>query len=529
MISEEHKDEDFQITDEIKGLLNEQIDSVNKQRSSGIFSALSNTFSPPKPINKEAKEKIGKWFTHRAKYIPVRLTFEERKYLRLVSAVFKASEYTDLVDKPFSSKQKRLVRQLKCITALLSSSTVALNYEIGQKVIAEKCYGKYTEEYSQIFEIFRRYKIMNPEKFRGIYGKVIYFLQDASLTEVKENIGIDLNKNIKTVYSFLEEAGIEDLLKSEYISTATGELTNEGKSRSMQKQERKNKEYARNYIAENYANEKASEDDIKVCLYSLGDNSNYLLSNCEPIDYMINSLKDFFTKEAESKWSLAIYGDIDGSRLTHSHDRQYAYVLQSLTLWREIINDMFRLWSLAEQDLLDEAQDYRLIDTGQGLNRIQPAKRVLKAMHSIVYAVQQKLGAAEEGEGWVGSSVIHLGDKNVPNALMFIDKYNQVPRILNPIVQCLKNLDTFVAENDGLLKYVEETYGSLEECKKTILHSFFRKGFDGSGGDNFFEAGSCIDGRLTSAWNWCQKLPSKNFFYLFKLSGFLGFDGDFQT
>ena len=34
----------------------------------------------------------------------------------------------------------------------------------------------------------------------------------------------------------------------------------------------------------------------------------------------------------------------DGARLTHSHERQYAFVLQSLMLWREIANDMFRLW-----------------------------------------------------------------------------------------------------------------------------------------------------------------------------------------
>lgn len=35
---------------------------------------------------------------------------------------------------------------------------------------------------------------------------------------------------------------------------------------------------------------------------------------------------------------------------------------------------------------------------------------------------------------------------------------------------------------------------------------FFRHGFDGSGGDNYFDAGSCIDGRLTSAWN-CKFKP----------------------
>lgn len=31
----------------------------------------------------------------------------------------------------------------------------------------------------------------------------------------------------------------------------------------------------------------------------------------------------------------------------------------------------------------------------------------------------------------------------------------------------------------------------------------------GSGADNFFDAGSCIDGRLTSAWQWCSKLEKK--------------------
>ena len=40
---------------------------------------------------------------------------------------------------------------------------------------------------------------------------------------------------------------------------------------------------------------------------------------------------------------------------------------------------------------------------------------------------------------------------------------------------------------------------------------------------------SCIDGRLTSAWNWCSQLQTKHFYPIFKLAGFTSFDGtEFQ-
>ena len=75
---------------------------------------------------------------------------------------------------------------------------------------------------------------------------------------------------------------------------------------------------------------------------------------------------------------------------------------------------MFQLWSLAEQDLLSSDITYRLRDTGQGLNRVQAAPKTSRMIHAILHRAQQSIG------DWVGSSVIHMGDHNVPNALMFI-------------------------------------------------------------------------------------------------------------
>ena len=43
---------------------------------------------------------------------------------------------------------------------------------------------------------------------------------------------------------------------------------------------------------------------------------------------------------------------------------------------------MFRLWCLAEEDLLssDAGSAYELRDTGQGLHRVQPCPRTFHAM-----------------------------------------------------------------------------------------------------------------------------------------------------
>jgi len=266
------------------------------------------------------------------------------------------------------------------------------------------------------------------------------------------------------------------------------------------------------------------EEALEQCLYSLSDGVSYLNSNMAPIDAMISLLTSNFSPEApkNERFSLAIQAGTGGARLSHNHERQYHYVLQSLMLWREITMNMFRLWHLAETDLLDAEHPYHLTDTGQGLNRVQTAPRIGEAMHRLLSNTQKKVTT------WVGSSVIHLGDHNVPNALMFLDKYTQVPRIINPVLLTIQQIPSFIKDDPGLATYVNSSFDGPQNLTLDILTDFFRHGFDGSGADNFFDAGSCIDGRLTSAWNWCSTISKKRYYSIFKLAGFVGFDGNWQ-
>merc|ERR1719510_2558629 len=117
------------------------------------------------------------------------------------------------------------------------------------------------------------------------------------------------------------------------------------------------------------------------------------------------------------------------------------------------MENMFALWKMTEEDLLDSSSTYRLCDTGQGLNRMQQAPRVSRTMHQILHGVQSEVG------GWVGLSVVHLGDRDVPNALVFIDKYTQVPRILAPIVRALDRLPEVYAASAATKTLIDKEFG----------------------------------------------------------------------
>jgi len=432
---------------------------------------------------------------------------------------------------------------------------VAHSYEEGQKLMRNRDYNTRHGFFQTVLEIGRRYKILNPERMRDSYGKLMYFLQDSCKPDVRELLEFDTVVRVRTVYAVLSKSsrGLE-MLEDPQLRIATMEIMPEGKSRSQIQREIKAKETAIKQLSKSYCsvarrrkhnmggfrgysmsflrssygdseseddsknNEDLTEDEVEQCIYSLGDHSTYIRFNREPCDRLISLLKEHFDPLNPGSTSLSIEEGVDGARLSHDHQRQYTFVLQSMTLWREVLDNMFQLWHLAEEDLLDEENAYALTDTGQGLQRVQKSPRSVVAMQKILVKVQRKVG------GWIGSSTVHLGDHNVPNALMFIDKYIQVPRFLGPLVLTLDKIGPLSQSSDGMKEYIN-SFGGVRALQTTLLADFFRHAFDGSGADNFFDAGSCIDGRLTSAWNWCSSIERKSYFPIFLLTGFSGFDG----
>lgn len=90
-------------------------------------------------------------FTERARYIPLRLTMEERRLLRLLEAALSVSEYTDKVDiASWRSKSARIHAQIKDICAILSGLVVAQNYKRGQQLIVDRNF----QDNAQFFQVW---------------------------------------------------------------------------------------------------------------------------------------------------------------------------------------------------------------------------------------------------------------------------------------------------------------------------------------------------------------------------------------
>lgn len=75
------------------------------------------------------------------------------------------------------SKPRRIVQQIRELCAILSGLVLATDYKQGQELFQDRDFKGNEMFFQQLFELGRRYKIMNPDKMRSTYGKLIYLLQ----------------------------------------------------------------------------------------------------------------------------------------------------------------------------------------------------------------------------------------------------------------------------------------------------------------------------------------------------------------
>jgi len=182
----------------------------------------------------------------RSKYIPLRLLHRERILLHLLEGSLNVCQYTDRVD-VVPNENQSFIKTLKIkiidISATLTGILVAADYKHGQILLSSKDFNEYSPFFQEIFEVGRRHKIMNPEKMRTEYGKMIYLLQDMMTPTLVDQLGFPVKKNIKTVYNYFEKRNCLKILEDEEIYFATQEIIQYGsKSRRDVQREIKRKE-----------------------------------------------------------------------------------------------------------------------------------------------------------------------------------------------------------------------------------------------------------------------------------------------
>jgi hypothetical protein len=462
----------------------------------------------------------------RARWTPLRLTLQERKTLRLVEATLDVSEYAEVVDVVSSKPHSiRATKQLKELCSILCGLVVANDFKAGRELIENRSFVENESFFASAFEVARRHKHLNMELVGQSYAKLLFALMDAEDAQVKSLTELSIVQPITTVSDLCNKHNISSLLKDSRLAEATEEINPRGRNRAKLQRLIKRKERTRSQLASEYAKKaepQLSKDEVERMLFSINDANAYLTFNADPVERLINLLKSYFdpnSSQQSTGGDLGIVVGKGGSRLTHKHAMQYKYVLQSLTLWTEMLRRMQKLWCLAESDMLNAKNPYSLRDTGQGLNRVQKAPLLGSELRKIVQGVSASLS-----HEWVGSTFLHLGDDAVPNAFVWLTKVIKIPRMVSPIVGTIDAIDQRIVDED----YCNAVFGGPEAAKIALLNNYFKHAFDGSGDTSagFAFSGSCIDGRTSSAFQYGQDLPQKRpkLWGLLKLAGHTSFD-----
>ena len=351
--------------------------------------------------------------------IPIRLTPEERSLQKLLCSALDVSEYTNRVDTYAHRRNETILSELYELYQTMLGLNVNASSSSGKKLLMDIFKNAKTREEAfsskecqkwirTVFEIGRRYKRMNPDKMRTEYGKLISIMQDA--VDSSATTRVEVNIPVISVASVLESHSLTSVFNDEDIISATRPIAD---TADMEQAMRDKEATIKALVQRHAADDKDKQAALELSLRSLDDGNCVLRDNAEVLTAMMGLLTEYFHPETgcmkgEACGDIAIQSHRGGSKLSHSHHQHYFYVLESLTLWRCIMQDIFSLWSTAEDDMLDKQTSYRLRNTGQGLHRMKSADRTYQAMHRHIASAQREM--SKVGSTWVGSKIVHLGD-----------------------------------------------------------------------------------------------------------------------
>src|SRR5690349_19160019 len=103
----------------------------------------------------------------------------------------------------------------------LTGLVVSGNYRAGKKLIDGKNFSDNGEFFAKVFEVARRFKVMNPDKMRSNYGKLMHLLQDAQSREMQSEFKFSCVTPLSTVHRYLVENNLTALLDEELLTSAT--------------------------------------------------------------------------------------------------------------------------------------------------------------------------------------------------------------------------------------------------------------------------------------------------------------------
>jgi hypothetical protein len=169
--------------------------------------------------------------------------------------------------------------------------------------------------FCDLFEVGRRFKIMNPGKMRNTYGKLMYLLMDAESYNIKAELKVNFVKPILTIQRFLDARGAKAmlsdplLLQSCVLSEKRSPTLSPRGAKLVQEATSVGRQAAIGLLKQKYASDSLSQEDIQRVLDSIGDNEAYRQFNVQPVEDALRLLTTHFNpKNPEGQFSLDLRG-----------------------------------------------------------------------------------------------------------------------------------------------------------------------------------------------------------------------------